>query len=218
MSRDAEACAQGLIVRGAFRPDGATTVILLGPDEPQFWHRFAASPEAHRPAPDPLDRWSKRVIGALARAWGGRATFPSDGPPYAPFLRWARQSRRAFESPIGLLVHDTAGLLISYRGAVTLPARLTLPPVRPSPCTVCATRPCTTACPVAALRPGKPYDVAACRAHIGRPEGRKCRTGGCLARRACPLSQQMHRPPAQASFHMDAFMKDWPGTDGGDPA
>lgn len=150
------------------------------------------------------------MIGDLARRWRGDAIFPSDGPPFPAFLDWARQSGQAHVSPIDLLVHVDAGLLVSYRGAVLLPRRIALPPARPNPCDSCAQAPCTTACPVQALRPGAPYDVAACQRHLRSPEGADCRETGCKARDACPLSVAMHRPPAQAAFHMAAFMKDWP--------
>ncbi|MDO6587725.1 ferredoxin [Salipiger sp. 1_MG-2023] len=203
-----EAQAQGLTLRGAFHPAPDSTLVLLGPDEPRFWARFREAPEFCSTSPDPLDLWSKRVIGDLARRWQGDAIYPSDGPPFPDFLGWARQSGQAHASPINLLVHVDAGLLVSYRGAVILPQRIALPPARPSPCDSCAGVPCTTACPVQALRPGAPYDVAACQRHLRSPEGADCRDFGCKARRACPLSVAMRRPPAQAAFHMAAFMKD----------
>ncbi|SMX39124.1 ferredoxin [Maliponia aquimaris] len=211
---DDTAHAAGLRVRGALHPgpddgapEGTGTLLLLGPDEPCFWPVFTAAPEYRYGAPDPLDRWSKRVIGALATEWGGTAIFPSDGPPYAPFLTWALASGRAWSSPVGMLVQDAAGLFISYRGAVALPARLDLPPPAAKPCDACP-RPCETACPVGALAPGQMYDVARCKAHLRRPEGMECRHGGCLVRRACPVAKDFERLPQQSAFHMAAFLGD----------
>ncbi|MDU8912231.1 ferredoxin [Aestuariicoccus sp. MJ-SS9] len=211
---DAQARNVGLALRGAFAPEpedqapeGCRTLLLLGPDEPGFWDVFTHSAERADGAPHPLDRWSKRVIGALAVLWGGEALFPYDGPPYHPFIRWARASGRAHASPVELLVHDEAGLFISYRGAVALPYALTLPPPAPSPCESCEPSPCVSACPVGALRPGAPYDVAACQAHVTSDAGAECRNG-CLVRRACPVSQRFGRLPEQSAFHMAAFVKD----------
>lgn len=204
----------GLCVRGAFHPtpeDGAPigtqTLVLLGPDEPKFWHRFRSSPEYLDSQPDPLDRWSVRVVSAIAPEFDALALYPFGGPPYQPFLRWAALSARATPSPVGLLAHDTAGLFISFRGALAMEARLDLPASPAKPCDTCATHPCETACPVGALGPGAPYNVAACRAHVASDAGRACRDG-CLVRRACPVSQSFGRVPEQSAFHMKAFLPD----------
>ncbi|MFZ7091647.1 ferredoxin [Primorskyibacter sp. 2E233] len=204
----------GLRLRGALHPDkadvapdGCETLILLGPDEPAFWAIFNASSEYTDGAADPLDRWSQRVLGHLARDWGGTAIFPSDGPPYPPFIRWADRSGQAWPSPVGLLVHDAAGLFISYRGAIALPERVELDPRGARPCDTCP-QPCTSACPVGALRPGKPYDVPVCMAHLRSPDGTACRDG-CLVRRACPVVRAFQRLPEQSAFHMDAFLGEW---------
>lgn len=183
--------------------DGDGTILLLGPREPGFWPSFAASPEHADGAPDPLDRWSKRVIGALAAEWGGTAVFPSDGPPYPPFIAWALASGRAWASPVGLLVHDRQGLWLSFRGAVRVPELVDLPPGT-RPCDTCAGQPCRSACPVDALKP-EGYDVAACRSFLDTPAGADCLDHGCAARRACPVSRAYGRSPGQARFHMKAF-------------
>lgn len=184
--------------------DGADTVLLLGPHEPGFWAHFTAQPEYADEAPDPLDRWSKRAIGALASAWGGMAVFPSDGPPYPPFQDWALRSGRAFISPVGMLVHDHAGLMISFRGAVRINGHLPLPAPAANPCLTCKDQPCRSACPVSALSPTG-YDVPACRAFLSSDPGQDCMSRGCAARRACPVSQSYGRLDAQSAFHMRAF-------------
>jgi len=66
-------------------------------------------------------------------------------------------------------------------------------------------KPCLSACPVDAFS-GTSYDVAACAAHIGSTAGEDCMAGGCLARRACPVGQAFAYGPAQAQFHMRAFL------------
>jgi epoxyqueuosine reductase len=213
---DRSAAMAGLRIRGALHPTkdddappGTGTLVLLGPDEPRFWPLFSVSEEYLDGARDPLDRWSKRVIGALATEWNGAALFPSDGPPYAPFLSWALRSGQAWSSPVGMLVHDAAGLFISYRGAVALPDRLDLADTAALPCTPCA-RPCETACPVGALAPGQDYDVARCKTHMQSSEGEACRSGGCLVRRACPVAVDFMRRPEQSAFHMRAFLGNGP--------
>lgn len=200
--------AQGLWLAGALHPapddvPGAGTLVLLAPAGAGFWPVFTAAPEYADARPDPLDRWSARVIGALAQPLGARALFPFGGPPYHPFLRWARESGRAHTSPVGLLVHDAAGLMISYRGALALPGRLELPPAPAAPCDSCADQPCRSACPVAALGPSG-YDVPGCKTDLDRA-GNDCMAQGCAVRRACPVSAGAGRSPAQSAFHMRAF-------------
>ena len=184
-------------------PPGIETLILLGPREPGFWPQFTASPEYQDGQPDPLDRWSTRVIDGLAHDLGAQAYFPFGGPPWQPFLQWALDSGRAHVSPVGLMVHDAAGLMVSYRGALGFAHKIALPPPPPNPCESCVSRPCVSACPVDALSP-QGYDVAACKADLDRP-GNDCLSRGCAARRACPVSQSHGRLEPQSAFHMRAF-------------
>ena len=136
---------------------GCASLVLLGPAEPGFWAHVTATPEFADGAPDPLDRWSRRVIGALADELaceiGARALFPFGGPPWHPFIGWARRSGRAWPSPVGLLVHDTAGLMLSYRGALALPERIALPPRGCAPATAA---PISPAAAPARSRPSAP--------------------------------------------------------------
>lgn len=204
---DAAAQQQGLLVLGAFHPDDAArTIILLGPDEPAgFWPRFAASAEALDGAPDPMNRWSKRVIGGLASGLGAEALYPFSGPPWHPFYDWAVATGRCHRSPVGLLVHDRAGLWASFRGALAVAGQMELPEPPPKPCDSCADKPCLSACPVGALG-ARGYDVSACKSYIGSPEGRRCMSRGCQVRAACPVSQNWGREAAQSAFHMTAFV------------
>ena len=205
MSLDARLAPHGLFDMGRL-PDDGDTVILVGAG-PGMWPIFTASPECKDAAPDPLDRWSKRVLGALAADLDGSAQFPSDGPPYLPFIAWATATGRFWQSPTGMLIHDTAGLMISIRGALRLPAQQILAVEATNPCDTCAEKPCLGACPVDALSADHAYDVPACKAHITAPEGADCLNLGCRVRRACPVSQRFGRDPAQSAFHMRAFVK-----------
>jgi epoxyqueuosine reductase len=185
-------------------PAGTQTLLLLGPSEPGFWAHITASAEFIDGAPDPIDRWSRRVIGHMACDLGAKALFPFGGPPWHPFIGWAKRSGRAWESPVGFLVHDHAGLMVSYRGALALKERIDLP-ATPSaaPCATCAA-PCLSACPVDALS-ASGYDAAACHAYLDTDAGTDCMENGCAVRRACPLSQIYGRLARQSAYHMRRF-------------
>jgi hypothetical protein len=201
-----------LTILGAFHPvpedglRGAGTLALVGPAEPGFWPHLIAEPEWQDGRPDPLDRWSRRVIGRIACDLGAKALFPFTGPPFHPFQAWAIRSGHTWESPVRLLVHATQGLMVSFRGALALRERLPLPPPSPNPCDSCDTRPCETACPPGALTPAG-YDVPACRAFLDTPPGADCLGQGCRVRRACPLSQGYGRLPEQSAYHMSTFRR-----------
>jgi hypothetical protein len=214
----------GLIARGGFHPkpaegvlalpDGrvAGTLVMVGNAGPALWRVFAAAPEANDGAPDPLNRWSERVLGEAARRFGGRALYPFGGPPYRPFVAWAKRAEAVWESPLGMLIHPDYGLWHAYRGALALPGRIALPErgQRAKPCDSCADQPCLSACPVGAFTAagyGPPsYDVAACAGHVGAPAGADCLGLGCRARRACPIGRDYLYDGPQARFHMAAFL------------
>ncbi|WP_264212214.1 ferredoxin [Leisingera thetidis] len=209
----AAAAQAGLVIQGALQPrrqpvqrlDGGT-LVLLGTAE-GFWPAFKSSPEFTDGSPDPVDRWSQRVVGTLAGELDGTAFFPFGGPPHTPFINWALASGRFFTSPSQMLVHDRSGMLISLRGALHFKQEFDIPPppLADSPCRSCGTRPCLSACPAGALADGGPYDLAACHAYLDTSAGAGCMTGGCLARRACPLSSGAGRDPEQTAHHMRHF-------------
>ncbi len=235
---EAALAREGLIARGGFHPepgDGlpglengaartlvARTLVMVGNAGPEMWRAFAASPEFGT-APDPLNRWSERVIGALAEAWGAQALFPFGGPPHLPFIAWAKRAEPVAESPLGILIHPDYGLWHAYRGALAFAEAFPLPPraERPRPCDTCAEQPCLGACPVGAFtavgsdrvgsdRVGSDrvgYDVTACADHLGAPAGADCMAEACRARRACPIGRNYLYAPEQAAFHMTHFLK-----------
>jgi hypothetical protein len=207
----------GLAARGAFRLAGSEragalaqvrTIVLVGVAGRRGWDAYAASPEARAGADHPLDRFSRRVIDALGAELGAKALYPFAGPPHWPFQQWARRAEPVHRSPIGVLIHPTYGLWHSYRGALGFPEALEVPPLEASqsPCETCRERPCLSACPVEAFS-ADGYDVAACAAHLKSPAGADCMTGGCLARRACPVGAEHAHGPEQAAFTMRAFLR-----------
>ncbi len=203
---DRAASASGLAA-SALHPEEGGTVVLLAYAGRPMWAAFSAAPEAADGAPDPLDRWSARIAGALARDFGARPVLPSDRP-YPPFLRWAMAAEPVWPSPLGMLIHAERGLWVSYRAALAFDARLDIPrrPEAEQPCDACPSKPCLSACPVGAFTDAG-YDVPACVGWISRAEGEDCLGQGCRARRACPVGRAYAHAPDQARHHMTAFLR-----------
>lgn len=186
-------------------PEGCKTLILLGPDEPAFWPHLQTQSEFLDGQADPVDRWSRRVIGGWAKELDAIPLYPFGGPPYQPFFSWALRTGRVQASPILLLVHDRAGLFVSFRGALGLRQHIDLPATPPSPCKTCSDKPCRTACPVGALGDAG-YDVPVCKSHLKTTDLANCMGQGCAARRACPVSRNFGRLPEQSAYHMRKFL------------
>jgi hypothetical protein len=209
----------GLALRGAFHParedgvpafaDGAPilTIVLLGWTGGDQWPVFAVSSEARDGLPDPLNRWSKRLIDAIAAEVGAAALYPFGGPPWLDFQSWALKAEPVHRSPLGLLIHPEWGLWHSYRGALGFRRRLELSHQArsPHPCERCAERPCLSACPVSAFAASGLYDHSACRQHL-EGAGEDCRSRACAARRACPIAPDKQYSEPQATFHMRALL------------
>jgi hypothetical protein len=213
------AAVAGIALRGAFHPsaedgvpalpDGAPTgtLVLAGFVGRGQWPAFAAALEASDGRANPLDRWSRRVIGGLAAELGATTLYPFEGPPWLPFQRWAMRAEPVHRSALGMLIHPDWGLWHSYRGAIAFAERLALPERddRPSPCDSCAAKPCLNACPVGAFTLER-YDVDACAGYLRSVAGTECLELGCRAREACPVGTVHRFRRDQAGFHMRAFL------------
>jgi len=189
-------------------------VWMVGQVGSAVWPVFAASPFAQDGLPDPLDRWSQSIGDALARTLGGVALYPSDGPPWYPFQRWAARSEPVQPSVQMVLIHPQHGLWHAYRFALVLPvlapedAAVLSAPRAPAAdlCATCDGQPCLRACPVGAFT-GSDFRMDHCAAHLHGPQGAACMQGGCLSRRACPVGAADRYAPEHAVFHMAAFAR-----------
>ncbi|MDX8478108.1 4Fe-4S dicluster domain-containing protein [Mesorhizobium sp. VK24D] len=210
--------ADGLILRGGFRfagdeaaPAGlsgapARSVLLVGQAGaapwPHFQRWFERQPQL---VANPLDTWSREVIGAVAQEFGARAVSPSDRP-YLPFQQWAMRAEGLKPSPLGILMHPTYGLWHAYRGALLFEEEIFLPEPQEAIhlCDTCIDKPCMKSCPVDAYS-GQGFAHEACLGHVRGPRGEPCRSGGCLDRNTCPYGTSFRYPPEVQAFHMAAF-------------
>jgi len=202
--------------------DATPWVILIGQAGSSIWPAFSRSREyteaigaghsadAHLQA-GPLDRWSARVAGPIARAFDAHALFPFTGPPFHPFQRWALRAGAVQASPLGLLLHERYGSWFAYRFALLcehLPAGCRSSAAASSMalhagCQHCHEQPCLSACPVDAITPEGPKPLA-CASHLHTPAGQYCLQQGCQARLACPVGQPYRYQPEHRRFHMQA--------------
>ncbi|OHV90499.1 hypothetical protein [Mesorhizobium sp. ORS 3428] len=212
--------AHGLILRGGFRFAGdevaaaglsgapAKSALLVGQAGAAPWPHFQRWLERQpQPIANPLDTWSREVIGAVAKDFGARAVSPSDRP-HLPFQQWAMRAEKLNPSPLGILMHPEYGLWHAYRGALLFAEEIFLPePQEPIHlCDTCLEKPCMKSCPVDAYSVrGFAHD--ACLGHVRGPKGEPCRSGGCLDRNACPNCTSYRYSPEVQAFHMAAFAR-----------
>jgi hypothetical protein len=225
MLRELAAALQphGMLIRGGFAlteedesglagfPEMASekrdrTLVLIGNVGAAMYDAFFSSGETA--GANPLDDWTKGVVRPIAARFAAGAAFPSDGPPWLPFQRWAMRAEGVKASPLGVLIHPEFGLWHAYRAALVFDRTLDLPPApfRAHPCDSCKDRPCLSTCPVGAVTAEK-YAVDNCARHVGSREGHACRSIGCLARRACPVGVEHLYPDRAMAFHMAAFLR-----------
>ncbi|CDX29403.1 conserved hypothetical protein [Mesorhizobium plurifarium] len=212
--------ANGLILRGGFSfgddetaPAGfsggpARSVLLIGQAGAAPWPHFQRWRERQaRDIANPLDSWSREVIGAVAQEFGARAVSPSDRP-YLPFQQWAMRAEGLKPSPLGILMHPRYGLWHAYRGALLFEDQLPFPEPHEAIhlCDTCVDKPCLKSCPMDAYS-GQGFAHEACLAHVRGPQGVPCRSSGCLDRNACPYGTSYRYPPEVQAFHMAAFAK-----------
>jgi hypothetical protein len=187
----------------------ARQLLMIGNGGSSIWPAFSQSPEYRDGRPDPLDRWSRRAGDELACELAGRAIFPFDGPPYPPYLSWAKRAGQVAPSRISMFVHAQFGLWHAYRFALALAEPLdSFKQVSEfiSPCIDCEEKPCLKACPVDAFT-GDIYRVDRCVDYLAADIESACRKLGCEARRVCPAAREFTYKAAHARFHMDAFIK-----------
>jgi hypothetical protein len=210
----------GLVLRGGFAfaddeapppgPGGRPpkSVLLVGQAGASIWPHFSRWREVQvRDLANPLDTWSREMIGAVASRFGAHAVFPFE-KPYLPFQQWAMRAEGLRPSPLGILMHPEYGLWHAYRGALLFEEKL--PVARPQTpvhlCDLCDGKPCLSACPVGAYsEQGFAYE--SCLGHLGSGHGQTCMTAGCLARNACPYGQAYRYPAEAQAFHQSYFAR-----------
>jgi hypothetical protein len=212
----------GLVLRGGFdfadagdRPVGpsrnpARSILLVGSAGAGWWAHFCRWRAKHPShLANPLDTWSRDIIGRIAEDVGARLVMPNDRP-YAPFQQWAMRAEGLKRSPLGLLMHPDFGLWQAYRAALlfdtSLPEelnRLSAEPIHL--CDACIGKPCLKSCPVDAYSQAG-FAYQRCLDHVRGDAGAPCRSG-CLDRNACPYGAEFRYPVEVQAFFQRAFAR-----------
>jgi ferredoxin len=186
---------------------GAAGALIVGAGGRAFFDGFAREPEASDGAPNPLDRYTRRIVErAVGEALAPLRVryvvhFPFGAQPVIPFQRLGRAAGLGGPGPLGLQIHPTYGAWWAYRGLLLLDREL---PALPPPGDGCAgcDAPCVAACPAGAVqRTG--FLVSACQGR--RLVAEPCRLS-CIARIACVRGPEHGYSDAQLAFHMAASM------------
>jgi hypothetical protein len=181
---------------------------LVGNIGAAFWPHFERWRARQRDRlNDPLDAWSRMIIGEVAEESGAIAVLPNDRP-YLPFQQWAMRAEALRPSPLGILMHPRFGLWHAYRGALLFDVSLQIDVISEVRhcCDSCAEKPCLKACPVNAHQ-AEGFRYQDCLDHVRGESGHACRSTGCLDRNACPIGVAYRYPVATQEFFMNAFSR-----------
>ncbi|MEM7215378.1 MAG: hypothetical protein AAF423_07535 [Pseudomonadota bacterium] len=216
--------AHGLVVHGALEigtehsPQGeerflGSLALLIGNRGENMWQSLSASPEFCDGAPDPMNRWTRRIIDDLIVDLDCKAFYPFD-KPYWPFQRIAKTATGMKSSPLGILIHPEFGLWQAMRGilifnrshefACFIRKMIDDPTTLIHPCDVCDRKPCLDACPVGAFT-GTSLEVERCFSHLDSGLPPDCLQIGCRARDACPVGVLHRYTSEQIQFHMKSY-------------
>jgi hypothetical protein len=169
----------------------------------RMWQVFCQSPEYGDGLANPMNRWTERVIGEVAKQYDAVGLYPF-GEKLWPFQQYAKQATGMQSSPIGILIHPVYGLWHAFRAVLVFDRDIALAPVEKliHPCDECLEKPCLSACPVDAFSDNG-FAADDCRRHLGSGREPLCMETGCRARAACPVGLPYKNE--QIRFHMKAF-------------
>ena len=195
------------LVPGAWRtsallPDARTALVVASGGR-ALWTALRGAPEFDAGS-DPVDTYTARVVGALARDLSGaghpsRALYPLEqrGGAWADFVALAREAGLGASSRLGMLIHPIYGPWLSIRSVLltTLECPSGAPIIGFDPCSECAA-PCAEACPGDAVWP---EGISARVCYETQRTEPACALR-CNARHACVVGPE-HAYVAEAEAH-----------------
>ena len=184
---------------------GFRTLLMVGNLGGAYWKHFMREKKDH--VEHPLDDWTKTKLSILGEKFSCTLVYPFEGPPYYPFVTWAKRAEVLEQSPIGILIHPEYGLWHSYRAALLWDSVLDIPP-KPShthPCNTCTEKPCLTTCPISAVSEKNGLDFKACKNYLRTEAAFACYQQCCQARRSCIIGPQHGYGEEHSMYHTRRF-------------
>lgn len=175
-------------------------VVIVANGGRSLWPRFRASEEA-RAVRDPLDRYTRRVLGEAAATCDPAAAVAlytdRRAETYLPMMALAQRAGLGVPSRLGVLIHPEYGPWLAIRGLLFVPFEVESgEPLDYAPCVGCPA-PCATACHGGVVG-ADGVDVEGCfRTKLLK---RACRAD-CDARRACVVGPEHTYPDEQIEHH-----------------
>jgi hypothetical protein len=189
-------------------------LVLIGHSGPRFWSALTAdqektSPEALSPAKDnhPVDQFTvnqvNRYFENQSKCDEFKVIYPAlAGEPFQANLQWFGQlAGWHHSSPMAIGINKDSGTWFAYRAVVLTNsdyAKSKFPSHSVSPCDSCKTRDCIVSCPASAVN-AQSFDVNAC-SRYRMAEQSQCKDR-CVARLACPVSNQNQYTQSQIRYH-----------------
>ena len=183
-----------------------------------MWQKFIATRQFDDGKPDPLNRWTGKVLDEIASEFGAKLKLPFERP-FSPFQAWAMKAAQLTQSPLGILMHPRLGLWFGLCGVLFFQVNVKNQEVEKliqqrqqtnDICQKCLRKPCLSACPVSAFGKNS-LDVSDCFSHLDRVQNSQispdCLQEGCGARSACPVGIENKYSNKQLRFHMRAYYK-----------
>ncbi|MCZ6843165.1 MAG: hypothetical protein O7G32_10075 [SAR324 cluster bacterium] len=194
---------------GAYHPSYECAV-LLGTAGRRFWERFMAlQGSARDKEPNPMDRYTERVVEELLEGLRGAdatavAAYPFEHPRrIMPFLALLEGNSQLQFTPFGVGVDTEFGPWFAWRAVLLTVLPLPLSTLTgTSPCAACPA-PCVSACPAGVVAKER-FDWQGCVSY--RVHEQPCRST-CLARMACPVGTEYRYGGEQMAYHYNASLR-----------
>ncbi|MDQ6992783.1 MAG: hypothetical protein Q9M31_04860 [Mariprofundus sp.] len=176
-------------------------LLVFGHGGRRFWQALSATKSMD--ADNPVDRFSINTINSFFSEENPENSYRVIFPEHhgiVPLQQLGKLAGWHHDSPFLLGLNSVWGSWFAYRAVVLADTAFALTQPLPaiSPCEVCVSRACLSACP-AVIFPCSEITLAACIKE--RLQESSCCAHRCLARMACPVMAEQRYGDQQMAYH-----------------